>query len=296
MKLNRVFLIATAAATVAVTIPSCMYPPQYSGSSHSSGYGHGYGNRGFTTTHFVRTNNSRWGYDPYTRCYYDYTRRCYYDPYLNGYYPVGYRPVYVQGTPHPHGWRTGNSYIAPPRYVNNYNLNNYHDRCDRYRSLNTDWSRNIKPAPSYPSHDSNYNRYDRHSSVNQNPQSRYGSIFGSSQDRQRSYNESGNQNSYVNASRDSESVESRMSEPKKESPKSSRSGRVIQESKSHPSNHEPKPKKERGGRKSEADNSEAMRQPTERASKPAMLKEERRYKASENKNSEASERRVGRSI
>jgi hypothetical protein len=264
MKVNRVFLIATAAATVAVIVPSCMYPPHYSGSSYSSGYGHGYGNRGFSTVHFVRTNNSRWGYDPYTRCYYDYTRRCYYDPYLNGYYPVGYRPVYVQGTPHPHGWRTGNSYIAPPRYVNNYNLNNYHDRSDRYRSLNTDWSRNIKPAPLPRTYNSNHDQYDRNLNSNQNRQSGNGSFFGTSQGNQRSHSDNRNQNAYINNTKERRHVEPRISEPrisepKQESPKSSGKGRGKNEDEGFPSNHEPKPKKERGGNnKKQDDNSEAM--------------------------------------
>jgi hypothetical protein len=267
MKVNRVFLVATVAAMVAVTVPSCMYPPQYSGSSYSSGYGYGYGNRGFSTVHFVRTSNSRWGYDPYTRCYYDYTRRCYYDPYLNGYYPVGYRPVYVHGTPHPHGWRTGNPYIAPPRYIHNHNLNNYQDRSDRYRSLNTDWSRNIKPTTSSRSYDSNrdhYNHYDRNSNSSQNRQSGNGSFFGTSLGNQRSHADNRNQNAYINNTQEHRHVEPRMSEPrmsepKQESPKSSGNGRGKKEDGGSPSNHESKPKKERGGNnKKQDDHSEAM--------------------------------------
>jgi hypothetical protein len=261
MKVNRVFLVATAAAIVAVTIPSCMYPPQYSGSSYSSGYGHGYGNRGFATTHFVRTNNSRWGYDPYTRCYYDYSRRSYYDPYLNGYYPVGYRPVCVQGAPHPHGWRTGSSYIAPPRYVNNNNLNNYHDRCDRYRSLNTDWSRNVKPSTSIQSYNSKHDHYDRNSNSNQNRQSGSGSFFGTSQGNQRSHSDNRNQNAYINNTQEQRHTDTRMSEPKHESPKSSGKGKEKKQDGGSPSNHESKPKKERGGsNKKQDDNSEAMLQ------------------------------------
>ena len=46
----------------------------------------------FNTSVFVGTGNPRWGYDPYCYSYYDYTPPRYYDPYLNGYYPVGYRP------------------------------------------------------------------------------------------------------------------------------------------------------------------------------------------------------------
>ena len=262
MKVNRVFLIAAAAAMVAVTVPSCMYPPQYSGSSYSSGYGHGYGSRTFATTHFVRTSNSRWGYDPYARCYYDYSRRCYYDPYLNGYYPVGYRPVYVHGTPHPHGWRSGSSYIAPPRYVHNHNLNNYQDRCDRYRSLNTDWSRNMKPTTSSRSYDSNhhqYNHYDRNSNTSQNHQSGNGSFFGINQGNQRSYGDNRNQNAYINNTQERRNIQPRMTEPKQESPKSSGKGREKNEDGGSPSNREPKPKKERGGNNKKQDaNSEAM--------------------------------------
>ncbi len=95
----------------------------------------------------MSTGSPRWGYDPYAGAYYDYNRRCYYDPYLYGYYPVGYRPRYVYGSPHPHGWRSGGSYIAPPTTIRSYNLTNYENRTSRYQSLGRDWSRNVRTSP-----------------------------------------------------------------------------------------------------------------------------------------------------
>jgi len=148
MKTNRVLLIAAVAVVSALAVSSCTYDPHYSNRGYSSGYGHGYGHgygsSSFTTTYFVSTGNPRWGYDPYSRCYYDYHRRSYYDPYLYGYYPVGYRPIYVQGTPHPHRWRSGSRYIAPPSRIREQRLENYQNRGERYRSLNNDWSRNVQ--------------------------------------------------------------------------------------------------------------------------------------------------------
>ena len=146
MKVNRVFLSATVAIISVLAVSSCFYDPHYSGSSYSSRYGngYGYGGRSFTTTYFVHTNSPRWGYDPYARCYYDYSRRCYYDPYLKGYYPVGYRPRCVQAAPHPHGWRSGSRSIIAPSQIRDRKIDNYQNREDCYRSLNTHWSRNVQ--------------------------------------------------------------------------------------------------------------------------------------------------------
>lgn len=156
-----------AVATVgisAMAVSSCAYDPYYTDSRQA---GYGYGNRSFTTVHFVRTNNPRWGYDPRVRCYYDYNRRCYYDPYLNGYYPAGYQPVYVHGVPHPHGWSSGHRYISPPIRVRDYRLEHYRQREQSYRSLNQDWSRHIhtgaqkESAYSYQREDSRSRLFDQ---------------------------------------------------------------------------------------------------------------------------------------
>lgn len=146
MKVNRVFLSATVAVISVAAVSSCFYDPHYDGSSYSPRYGsgYGYGSRSFTTTYFVHTNSPRWGYDPYARCYYDYSRRCFYDPYLNGYYPVGYRPKCIQAAPHPHGWRSGSRSILAPSQIRDRKINNYENREDCYRSLNTHWSRNVQ--------------------------------------------------------------------------------------------------------------------------------------------------------
>lgn len=164
-----------------LVVSSCAYDPYYSSTSYSAGYGEGYGYGGsnFSTSYFVSTGNPRWGYDPYARCYYDYNRRAYYDPYLSGYYPVGYRPRQVYGSPHPHSWASGRNYIAPPSRVRSYNLSNYHDRSERYRSLGHDWSRNVRVEPvrsgSYRS--SSRDQYSRPDSYNR------GQRYDSSRDR-----------------------------------------------------------------------------------------------------------------
>lgn len=145
MKKNRSILFGLVAGISALAFSSCAYDPYYS-ASYGGGYGdgYGYGGSGFSTSVFVRTGSSRWAYDPYAGAYYDYTRRAYYDPYLYGYYPVGYRPRYVYGAPHPHGWRKGSGYCPPPSTVRSYNLKNYHDRGERYRSLGRSWSDNVR--------------------------------------------------------------------------------------------------------------------------------------------------------
>ncbi len=140
MKTHRVILAAATLGISVLAVSSCVYEPYYSGSSRS----YGYGSPSFSTLHFVRTSNPRWGYDPRVRCYYDYHRRCYYDPYLSGYYPVGYRPVYVRGVPHPHGWNGGHRHISPPSRIRDYRLGQDYQRQDRYRHLNHDWSRHIQ--------------------------------------------------------------------------------------------------------------------------------------------------------
>ncbi|MFM2197401.1 MAG: hypothetical protein RLZZ505_833 [Verrucomicrobiota bacterium] len=145
MKKHRLALIGLFAGWSALAVSSCAYDPYYSSTSYSGGYGSGYGYGGsnFSTSFFVSTGNPRWAYDPYAGCYYDYTRRCYYDPYLYGYYPVGYRPRYVVGAPHPHGWSRGRNYCPPPSRIRNHTIDNYDNRAQSYRSLGRDWSRNV---------------------------------------------------------------------------------------------------------------------------------------------------------
>ena len=145
-------LLGLAGAMVALAFASCAYDPYYnpySASSYSVGYGEGYGGSSFSTSVFVSTGNPRWGYDPGCHSYYDYQRRCYYDPYLNGYYPVGYRPVVVYGAPHPYGWSPGRSYISPPSRVTNITISNYRDRESSYRRSNYSWARQVQQRPSH---------------------------------------------------------------------------------------------------------------------------------------------------
>ena len=144
MKIYRYLLLGLTAGLSAFAVSSCAYDGYSSSGYGGYGNGYGYGNSGFSTSYFISTGNSRWGYDPYAGSYYDYTRRAYYDPYLNGYYPVGYRPRYVSGSPHPYGWRRGGRSISPPRNVRSYNLKNFSSRTDRYRNLGKDWSKNVR--------------------------------------------------------------------------------------------------------------------------------------------------------
>jgi hypothetical protein len=130
---------ATALACVsAVALNSCTYDPNYTsvGSTYSTGYGDGYGYGGstFSTSVFVNTGDPRWGYDPHCHSYFDYRRRAYYDPYLDGYYPVGYRPQAIYGVAHPHGWRPGTGYCRPPSRVTNVTIRNYRNRESAYRN------------------------------------------------------------------------------------------------------------------------------------------------------------------
>ena len=145
MKKDRLALIGLFAGLSALAVSSCAYDPYYSQASYSGGYGSGYGYGGsnFSTSFFVSTGNPRWAYDPYAGCYFDHTRRAYYDPYLYGYYPVGYRPRYVVGAPHPHGWSRGGSYCPPPSRIRNHTIVNYSSRAQSYRTLGRDWSRNV---------------------------------------------------------------------------------------------------------------------------------------------------------
>ncbi len=160
MKKNlRLLAGAALGAAVSLGFTSCYYDPAYgstsvgasysTGGNYSNGYGagYGYGGSGFSTSLFVSTGNSQWGYDPYCHSYYDYRRRCYYDPYLNGYYPVGYRPAVVYGVPHPHGWRAGGGYIRPPVYVQNVTVRNYQNRAVAYQGTNYGWAKQVRQQP-----------------------------------------------------------------------------------------------------------------------------------------------------
>jgi hypothetical protein len=150
MKKNlRHWAAAAVGAAAALAFTSCTYDPYYSSAGGSYGYGEGYGYGGsnFSTSLFISTGDPRWGYDPYTYCYYDYYRRSYYDPYLYGYYPIGYRPVVVYGVPHPYGWRPGHGYCPPPRGVRNVTVVNYRDRESAYRNSNYNWARQVRRQP-----------------------------------------------------------------------------------------------------------------------------------------------------
>jgi hypothetical protein len=162
----RKFLLPWTAflgTAVSLIFSSCTYDPYYAGGYYggtSGGYygdGYGYGSSSFSTSLFVTTGDPRWGYDPYTYCYYDYGSRRYYDPYLYGYYPVGYRPYAVYGVPHPYGWRQGHGHCPPPRTVRNVTVVNYRNRESAYRNSNYSWARQVKertPERSYRQSDS----------------------------------------------------------------------------------------------------------------------------------------------
>jgi hypothetical protein len=173
MKKNLRYLAGAAVgAVVALGFSSCAYDPYYStsvGGSYSSGGGgrggygdgYGYGGSSFSTSLFVGTGNPQWGYDPDCYSYYDYQRRCYYDPYLNGYYPIGYRPQVVYGAPHPYGWYRGCDYIRPPSRVTNVTVVNYRDRESRYRNSSYGWAKQVRRGPGVQDSRSEQNGYQR---------------------------------------------------------------------------------------------------------------------------------------
>jgi len=265
MKVNRVFLSATVAVISSIAVSSCFYDPQYSGSSYSSRYGsgygsgYGYGGRSFTTTYFVHTNSPRWGYDPYARCYYDYSRRCYYDPYLNGYYPVGYRPRCVQAAPHPHGWRSGGRSISPPSQIRDRNIDNYQNREDRYRSLNTHWSRNVQVntqtqnVDSYPS---------RLTSVGPTGETKDRSFFGAPRLDQRGGMSGGSNEAPIKATRNSNRSQSEIFESKPERPRSSRSHQNQRDTERM--SRDAEVRQGRSGRSHESDKRDLTRPPEKR--------------------------------
>lgn len=203
----RYWAVAAVGTAFALAFTSCAYDPYYSsaGGSYSSGYGDGYGYGGsnFSTSVFVSTGNPRWGYDPNCYSYYDYNRRCYYDPYLNGYYPVGYRPPVVVGCPHPYGWRPGRGYCPPPSYVRSGTVVNYRNRESAYRSSNYGWAKQVRQQPvsqgrvqdQHPSRESYDSRQSggSRSSYNQNDYSR----------RSNETRPSGNKSSYQDQGRSS---------------------------------------------------------------------------------------------
>lgn len=160
MKKNLRYMIsATLGALIALGSTSCYYDPAYAttsvgGSYSSGGYssggygdGYGYGGSSFSTSVFVSTGDPRWGYDPNCYSYYDYSSRRYYDPYLNGYYPIGYRPPIVYGVPHPGGWRPGHGYCPPPRYISHGYVSDYRNRENRYRNSNYGWAKQVRQRP-----------------------------------------------------------------------------------------------------------------------------------------------------
>ncbi len=154
MKKYRLALLSLIAGLSALAVSSCAYDPYFSGTSYSVGFGQGfgYGGSNFSTSYFVTTGDPRWAYDPYAACYYDFNRRAYYDPHIYGYYPIGYRPRYVVGAPHPFGWSRSSNFCPPPSRIRNYTIDNYTDRAQCYRSLGRDWSRNVSvSAPTYQS-------------------------------------------------------------------------------------------------------------------------------------------------
>jgi hypothetical protein len=134
---NIRFCGIVAVVVTATALTSCYYDPYFTsvgttyGGTYSSGH-YGGGSR-YSSSVFISTGNPEWGYDPHCYSYYNYRRGCYYDPYLNGFYPVGYRPPVFAGCVHPHGWRPGARYCPPPRRVSNITIVNYRNRESAYR-------------------------------------------------------------------------------------------------------------------------------------------------------------------
>ena len=158
-KLRSSILLAIA-ASVGAFLCSCTYEPYGYGPTTSVGSSVRYSSNGHVSSSvFIRTSSSRWGYDPHCRSYYDYTRQCYYDPWLRGYYPRGYRPPVIVGIPHPHGWRSGQRTCPPPVHVRSHTIRDHHRRYDHYRRLNHSWCRDLRTT-------SNSHRSSHHNSHN----------------------------------------------------------------------------------------------------------------------------------
>jgi hypothetical protein len=148
--------IGAAAALISTSCTYNPYNPYYPQTSVSGSYGSGfgdgfgYGGRSFSTSLFVTTGRSQWGYDPGCHSYYDYHRRCYYDPYLSGYYPLGYRPTVIYGVPHPYGWQPGAGHVRPPSRISNVTIVNYRDRESAYRSSGYEWAKTLRRPTTSP--------------------------------------------------------------------------------------------------------------------------------------------------
>lgn len=210
MKMNRSSLFSLVSGILALGVSSCTYDPYSSSGYYRGGYGdgYGYGGSGFSTSFFVSTGSPRWAYDPYAGAYYDYSRRCYYDPYLSGYYPVGYRPRYVYGSPYPYGYSSGGTYCQAPSNVRSYNLTNYRDRSERYRSLGRSWSSDVQVDTTgnsqYSSHGERAQSSPYGYGTSQSPSydsrssTRFGNFGDSSGTNRRAYTEpdNGNRNSH----------------------------------------------------------------------------------------------------
>lgn len=142
-------LRALAAAAVAVFgASSCSYyDPGYTIGGSYRGGRHG---GSVSTSLFVSTGDSRWGYDPTCFAYYDHRRSCYYDPFARCYYPSGVRPVLI-GRSHPHGWRPGRSHCPPPVNVRTIYAPSYRGSSTRGSLSHAAWSeptRYLEPRPS----------------------------------------------------------------------------------------------------------------------------------------------------
>jgi hypothetical protein len=170
-----------ASAIAAVSFTSCAYDAyDYSASSGRS-YRSGYGSSSPNTSLFIRTGDSRWGYDPNRRSYYDYNRGCYYDHNRNGYYPSGYCPQANYGVSHPYGWDAGRGYCPPPRNVCNTTITTYSGRSSSYRDDDDDdhdhgrWGRQPERRPGGFFGGGGYSRpqEDRHDSDHRAPQQNF---------------------------------------------------------------------------------------------------------------------------
>lgn len=228
-KILRLLAGTAVGVVVSIGFTSCYYDPNYSsasvGGTYSSGYGdgYGYGGSGFSTSVFVSTGNPQWGYDPNCYSYYDYRRRCYYDPYLNGYYPIGYRPPVVYGVPHPYGWRAGGGYIRPPVYVKNVTVHNYQNRAVAYQGTNYGWAKQVRQQPvgqgrvkgSHSSGTTNYNNSGARPSTGARPSGNSG--YNSSSQKNNGYTQSSRESTRPTSNEQKGKLPSRYNTPVKAS-------------------------------------------------------------------------------
>ncbi len=242
----RLPLLAVLAACFGAFLSSCTYEPYSYGPRTSVGSSVSYSSNGHVSSSvFIRTSSSRWGYDPHCRSYYDYHRKAYYCPWLRGYYPTGFRPPVVVGVPHPHGWHPGRSSCAAPTHVRNHSLRDYRNRHLHLSRLNHSWCKGLRTG-SHSNHHSNRNHYNhsshRHHSNHQsrdhwNTWNRSFNNHQSNQHRNHHNRSSQNETCNLNQNHRDRTTQHRTTQNRNDSHNRTHQNRTTQDRNHHSNNH-----------------------------------------------------------